>query len=94
MDKKQMFEFMNAAVDYVNHRTRLFTTVGPYDEWAHEIADYADDKAYTSHAHELGTRLPGLGALSGADRRLRVFAKDAGAGNRTLDSCRVFWSAN
>ena len=48
------------------------------------------DKAFTSYAHGLGTRLPGLEALSGADETLRVFAKDAGAGNGTLGSC-LFW---
>lgn len=54
MDKKQMFEFMNAAVDYVNHRTGNCEHEKPDDaKWAHAIKEAAEDEMHaeeTDHA--------------------------------------------
>jgi len=47
MDKKQMFEFLNAAVDYVNHRTGNCKNEKPDDaKWAHAIKEAVEEEMH------------------------------------------------
>jgi hypothetical protein len=53
MSKKQMFNFMNSAVDYINHRTGHCAHEAPNNEWAHDIADYAHENLAQKKGEEV-----------------------------------------